>query len=163
MNNEQLSRLNDLSDQVGQFMQYWGFKKIHGQVWTHIYLSSQPITAQHLIQRLNVSKALISLTLKDLLDFKIVQEIKGTVKIKKYAANGEVINVICNILRERELKMLRQIRTEFHELKELNDVSEFEAKRIEKLEMMINFSIDCLEKVIDLSVLDLKCFSEIDA
>lgn len=163
MTNEHIEKLNDLSDQVGHFMQYWGFKKIHGQVWTHIYLSASPITAQHLIQRLKVSKALVSLTLKDLLDFKIIQELKGTVKIKKYVASNDVINIICGILRERELKMLQQIKSEFEALKSLPAQNEIEIKRIEKMELMITFSIDCLDKVINLASVDLGCFSEIDS
>lgn len=53
--------LEDLANEVGDFICYWGFKKIHGRLWTHIYLARVPLDAGQLMQRLKVSKALISL------------------------------------------------------------------------------------------------------
>jgi two-component system phosphate regulon sensor histidine kinase PhoR len=43
--------LHSLSEQIGDFIQYWGFKKIHGMIWTHLYLSSTPLSAHELIQK----------------------------------------------------------------------------------------------------------------
>lgn len=64
--------IETLAEQVGSFIQYWGFKKIHGQIWTHVWLAKNPIDATTLVLRLEVSKALISLAIKDLVHYDVI-------------------------------------------------------------------------------------------
>lgn len=99
--------LEDLADEVGDFVCFWGFKKIHGRLWTHVYLSDQPLDAAHLMHRLGVSKALISLTIHDLLKYKVILEAgKSARGTQLFTANLDILTVITNILRQRERRML---------------------------------------------------------
>ncbi len=106
--------LNRLADQIGLFIEYWGFKKIHGMIWTHLYLSDDPLTAKDLIRRLKVSKALVSLSIKDLLDYELVliSQTPGNKKNKYYSANPDVFRVIHRVLQTREMNMLNRIQSE---------------------------------------------------
>ena len=128
-----------LSNRVGEFIEYWGFKKIHGAIWTHLYLSPVPLTASHLISRLGVSKALISLTLKDLIEHRlIVQTEDGTRKKNKtYSANPDVFGVIRNILSKREAGLVANILEECEKLGQKTpddpDLAGVDPERLENL------------------------------
>lgn len=101
------SEIKQLADQVGSFIQYWGFKKIHGQVWAHIWLSQKPIDATTLVKRLHVSKALVSLAIKDLMKYEVVK-VSGQGDRRKIllVPNTDVQTVISNVLKLREDRML---------------------------------------------------------
>lgn len=112
--------LMDLGDQIGDFIEYWGFKKIHGQIWTHIFLAAEPIDSTTLVKRLNVSKALISLAIKDLLKYDVIQVVgKGTRRKILFQSNPDLIKVIIQVLRMRERKMLSQIMSSYKNLKKM--------------------------------------------
>lgn len=102
--------LEDLADQIGEFLHLWGFKKVHGRIWTHLLLSRIPLDAGELIERLEISKALASLTLNEMLDYRVIQEAgrsdRGTVT---YGVNQDVLGVIRNVLRSRERRLISRI------------------------------------------------------
>src|SRR6478609_9407227 len=147
--------LEDLASEVGDFICYWGFKKIHGRLWTHIYLSNEPLDAGQLMQRLRVSKALISLSLNDLLRYDVIIEngksARGT---QTYVANPDVLDVILNVLRRRERKMLAKAETSFRMLSELSsenlDRANCQADRIQSLGRMIVQAQDALTSLLEL-------------
>lgn len=114
-------QLNRLAEQIGGFIEYWGFKKVHGQIWTHLYLSPTPLSAQDLISRLKVSKALISLSMKDLLEYELVIQTEDSLerKNKFYYANPDVFGVIRRVLEVRETQMLARVSTEYRGLNEM--------------------------------------------
>ena len=104
--------LEELAAEVGDFICYWGFKKIHGRLWTHVYLTDEPLDAGQLMQRLKVSKALISLSLNDLLRYEVIGEAgKSARGTQLYVANSDLLEVILNTLRRRERKMLIKAET----------------------------------------------------
>ena len=101
------NELDDFSEVVGEFMQYWGFKRIHGKIWAHLYLSEVPLDATTLVKRLHVSKALVSFSIHDLLEYHVIREVaRGRGRTVLYEANPDVTGVILNVLRLRELKMM---------------------------------------------------------
>src|SRR5882757_8160603 len=113
--------LEELANEVGDFICYWGFKRIHGRLWTHIYLAKSPLDAGNLMQRLKVSKALISLSLNDLLKYDVILENgKSSRGTQTYIANPDVLDVVLNVLRRRERKMRAKAETSFRMLTSLN-------------------------------------------
>jgi DNA-binding transcriptional regulator GbsR (MarR family) len=109
-----------LADLVGDFIEYWGFKKIHGKIWVNLYLSDHPMDAAELISKLNVSKALISISLKDLLQFEvIIEEGLGPDGTRLYSANPALSKVINGVLRQREKVMMGKIQAAFSQLKQM--------------------------------------------
>jgi len=105
-----LLELNDLADQIGGFIEYWGFKEIHGRIWTHLYTSKTPLDATTLTRRLKVSKALVSFAVHDLLEHNVIEEVsKGPRGTVLYRANPNLLGVILSVLRTRERRMLARI------------------------------------------------------
>ncbi len=142
MKTKNLPELSYLADLVGEFIEYWGFKKIHGKIWLHLYLSQEPIDAKTLISKLDVSKALISISLKDLLDYNVIFE-SGTSSegTRLYKANPDLHTVIAHVLRQREKIMMGKIHAGFHQLKEMSKedllASNIESNRLKELDKFI--------------------------
>jgi DNA-binding transcriptional regulator GbsR (MarR family) len=107
-------QLDRLAEQIGNFIEYWGFKKIHGQIWTHIYLSPKPLSALDLIYRLSVSKALISVAMKDLISYRLIFQTKESLthKNKFFTANNDVFEAIKQVLESREMHLMNLIQSE---------------------------------------------------
>lgn len=141
--------MQELSDQIGSFIEYWGFKKIHGQIWTHIFLADEPIDATTLGKRLNVSKALISLAIHDLLKYDVVQVVgKGSRRIL-YQSNPDLIKVICSVLRMRERKMLAQIMSSYKNLTKLCDKDRSTNKLCYEKTQALGEMIEAAEQTLD--------------
>lgn len=159
--------LEDLASEVGDFICYWGFKKIHGRLWTHIYLSSEPLDAGQLMQRLGVSKALISLTLNDLIRYEVIAESgKSNRGTQTYIANPDVLDVILNVLRRRERKMLARAETSHRMLTSLSPErlqrACLHSERIEALGRMVHQATNALSSLLELATVDLKAWEEIN-
>lgn len=96
-----------LEEAVGNFMQYWGFKKIHGRIWVHLYTASCPLATEDLMQRLQVSKGLMSLAMRELIQHAVIKQTStgrhGTVF---YTANEDLQSVITGVLKKREAQTL---------------------------------------------------------
>ncbi|MBX3022351.1 MAG: hypothetical protein KF799_11820 [Bdellovibrionales bacterium] len=159
--------LEDLANEVGDFICYWGFKKIHGRLWTHIYLSNDPLDAGQLMQRLRVSKALISLSLNDLLRYDVIIEngksARGT---QTYVGNPDVLDVILNVLRRRERKMLAKAETSHRMLTSLSperqNRASLHSERVAALGRMIHQAQNALSSLLELATVDLKSWEEIN-
>jgi DTW domain-containing protein YfiP/DNA-binding transcriptional regulator GbsR (MarR family) len=102
--------LDELAERVGEFIQYWGFKRIHGKIWAHLYLSEVPLDATTLVKRLRVSKALVSFSIHDLLEYNVIRQVaRGRGRTVLYEANPDLTGIILNVLRLRERKMVTRI------------------------------------------------------
>ncbi len=104
-------QITEVAKKIGEFIDYWGFKKIHGRIWTLMFLAEEPVDANYLIKSLGVSKALISMSLKELIRYKVVFPIKEKRSTQHYIANPDVIEAVTEVLINREAKMLLDIRT----------------------------------------------------
>jgi DNA-binding transcriptional regulator GbsR (MarR family) len=159
--------LEELSNEVGDFICYWGFKKIHGRLWTHIYLANTALDAGSLMQRLRVSKALISLSINDLLRFDVIHESgKSPRGTQTYIANPDVLDVILNVLRRRESKMLDKAEISYKRLSTLESDELQQANchshRVEALGRMISQAQNALNSLLELATLDLSTWHEIN-
>lgn len=102
--------LDELAERVGEFIQYWGFKRIHGKIWAHLFLSEVPLDATTLVKRLRVSKALVSFSIHDLLEYNVIREVaRGRGRTVLFEANPDLTGIILNVLRLRERKMMTQV------------------------------------------------------
>lgn len=127
-----------LADGIGDFISYWGFRRIHGQIWTLVYLSQNEMSSLEIQKTLKVSKALTSTGLNELVKHKLIfLTSPKNQRLKTYAANPEVIAVIYSILKTRELKMLEKISSRFNDFKPTTHESKLDPKRITSLEAMI--------------------------
>lgn len=123
MKKQTQKHLAALSSAVGDFIRYWGFRRIHGEIWTQVYLSAEPLSGVELTQRLGVSKALVSPALKELIGYRLILEKPEDGKTKRYLANPDVIGVILEILREREVRLIARIEKAHRQLSDANPES----------------------------------------
>lgn len=128
-----------LSTAVGDFIRYWGFRRIHGEIWTQVYLNASPLSGVELTERLGVSKALVSPALKELLEHKLVIVKNEDGKTKRYSANPDVFKVIREVLLNRELKLIEKALTQFSKVESTNDPS-LDQQRLKNLGQMINMA-----------------------
>jgi DNA-binding transcriptional regulator GbsR (MarR family) len=136
-------KLSHMADTVGDFIRYWGFRRIHGQIWTQVYLSKAALSGADLTKRLSVSKALISPALVELEKYGLITSHQKDKKTKIYQACPDVVDVIKKILAERELVL---IATAAHHASELKKVVKddqhplIELDRLKRLSEMIDFA-----------------------
>ncbi len=121
--------LKELETLVGEFIQYWGFKKIHGRIWAHLYTSTTPLDSQTLMSRLKVSKGLMSLAVRDLLEFEVIEPVSvGKHGVTFYQANQDLMLVITNVLRKREAVMISSVSSCLERLAAVNEKDLKQAK-----------------------------------
>jgi DNA-binding transcriptional regulator GbsR (MarR family) len=63
-----------VADQLGALMEFWGFKRVLGRIWTMLYLSDRPLTAAELSDQLDLSPSAISLAMAELKRWGVVVE-----------------------------------------------------------------------------------------
>ncbi len=137
MKNQENIKLKRLAGSVGDFIRYWGFRRIHGQIWTVVYLSKNPVSGVELTKILQVSKALVSPALKDLESYRLITRLPGDLKTKRYTANADVFAVIKNILETREQVLLTKASKHFFDLSGEQNLN-LEESRVDSLSVMID-------------------------
>lgn len=130
-------QLAALSGAVGDFIRYWGFRRIHGEIWTQIYLTATPLSGVELTERLGVSKALVSPALKELEAHKLILVRNEDGKTKRYTANPDVFKVIKDILIQREMKLIEKALLQFGKVESLDDPA-LDKDRLKNIGQMIN-------------------------
>lgn len=155
MKDQLIQEVDSLADGVGEFIKYWGFKKIHGKVWCHLFISQEPLDAAELLERTKVSKAFMSQCLSDLLDYNVILVDPQPSKTKRYRANPSVLNVIFSVLRSREKVMLSGIFASYRNVcslrKEELDSVGVSYKQLQQLGRMIQLSERFLNSILTLS------------
>ncbi len=147
-----------LASQVGDFIRYWGFRRIHGEIWTLVYLSETPLSGKEIIDRLKVSKALVSPALKELeMEELIVRAPSENTKVKRYAANEDVMKVIKGVLKRREKPMLDKVHNSYESLSTntLSGQNGLHSERFTKLGEMINTAQLGLQLLLDFENIEL--------
>lgn len=142
MNKQELLKIQRLADAIGQFIRYWGFRKIHGEIWAVVYLSSKPMSGIEIGNLLKVSKALMSPALKELeAEGLIVQTESENSKTKRYLAEENVAKIIQGVLKRREIPMIEMIQQKHTELTlESSDGQTVNLERLQKMGMMIQMA-----------------------
>ncbi len=134
-----IKNLQKLSLSIGDFIRYWGFRRIHGAIWAQLYLSKTPLSCTELTSRLGLSKALISPALDELCQYKLIFEAPApNEKTKVYQASENINEVILHVLKTREAKILKQVTNDFSVLSESENESDaIDESRLKSLGEMI--------------------------
>ena len=161
--------LEDVANQVGGFIEYWGFKNVHGRIWAHLFLSPHALDASQIMERLSISKALTSISLSELLEYEVIEVAgKGDRGSVLYRANPDLTAVITNVLRGRERRMLCRISAAARTLRELPPKGNSRTKRvaldsdrINCLTGMIEQAEQCLDGFLAMSKVDFSSLEEL--
>lgn len=163
-----IPEIQELADEVGAFMEFWGFKKVHGQIWVHLALSDYPLHATDLRQRLGVSKALISMTLADLLEYRVVYEAgKGERGRIVYLPNENILEAILTVVRRREFRLIHRIQSTYRLVSRLSreekTASGLNLERVKFLGEFIQSGMQAMEQFLKMASFSLDKSLEIPA
>jgi DNA-binding transcriptional regulator GbsR (MarR family) len=92
-----------ISDSVGRLIEFWGFKRNMGRLWSILYFSDRPQSAPELQEKLQLSAGAVSMTLNELLRWGVVKKvwIQGE-RRDHYTAEGNFWKMISRVFQERE-------------------------------------------------------------
>jgi DNA-binding transcriptional regulator GbsR (MarR family) len=105
-------RVQEACRAVGDFIAYWGFKKIHGRVWATLATRKEPLSQAAIARLLGVSRALVSATIDDLSSHGLVRS-TGPERHAPYVAVFDVWPTIADVLRSREWLLVERARVAF--------------------------------------------------
>jgi len=107
---ENFPELLDTAELIGEFIEYWGFKKVQGRIWACLFLMHEPLNTRQLMELLRISNSLVSISVTELMKYDVILEAgKGHNGVLLYKANPEIGAVIAGVLRNREQKLLKRI------------------------------------------------------
>jgi DNA-binding transcriptional regulator GbsR (MarR family) len=102
-------RILQVCDVTGEFIEYWGFKSIHGRIWTLLALRREPMNQIDIGETLGVSRSLISTAMSQLVEYGLVRPVSDH-RLAPYEASVDVWPTIAEVLRGREWMMLESAR-----------------------------------------------------
>jgi len=94
---------------TGGFIEYWGFKSIHGKIWTYMALRKGPVSQKEIVEFFGVSRSLVSGAVAELVEYDLVRS-RGDHRNAPYEANLEIWSVVSGILRTREWMLVERAR-----------------------------------------------------
>lgn len=68
-----VSPLLDAANMMGELMEYWGFKRIHGALWTLLFLSEEGLSQTDMVEGTGYSRGAISMALGELAEWGVVR------------------------------------------------------------------------------------------
>ena len=92
-----------VSDVVGRLIEFWGFKRNMGRIWSVLYLSLDPLSAEDLRELLKLSSGAVSMTLSELQRWGVVRKVWVQGERKDfYTAEVQLWRMISRVFSERE-------------------------------------------------------------
>jgi len=99
--------LLDVADTIGELMGFWNFKPSLGRVWTVLYLSPRPLSADEIVERAGLSAGGVSMSLHELLEWGVVRKADPAGARKRhYEAETDILAMVTKVFRERELRLI---------------------------------------------------------
>jgi HTH-type transcriptional regulator, glycine betaine synthesis regulator len=97
------------ADAMGLLMEFWGFRRHMGRLWTVLYLSPEPMTTADLSDILQLSSSAVSLSLSELVRWGAVRKtwLPGERK-DFYQAESSVWKLLRRVYERRELNLIRE-------------------------------------------------------
>jgi len=99
----------EVCNAVGHFIEYWGFKAIHGRVWAILALNKEPLAQVQVAAMLGVSRSLVSGVIAELVDRGLVRAVDER-RNAPYVAVTEFWPTVAAVLRNREWMLLERTR-----------------------------------------------------
>jgi len=99
----------EVADTVGQLMEFWGFKRPMGRIWTLLYLSPEPLGAAEIGEELRMSAGAVSMALSELVKWGAVRKTwRPGERRDYYEAETGIGRLVQRVLRERELVLVQK-------------------------------------------------------
>lgn len=139
-----------VADTVGRLMHFWGFKRPMGRLWTILYLSPAPMTAQGLGDKLQMSAGAVSMGLAELEKWGAVSRTwKPGDRRDYFAAEDSIWRLVQRVIRERELGIVQEFGASLSEA--TGALSTLQADAHEDLASELSYKRERLEHLSSLS------------
>jgi DNA-binding transcriptional regulator GbsR (MarR family) len=98
-----------VADAIGGLMEFWGFKRNMGRIWTLLYLAPAPLSAADIGERLSLSSGAVSMLLAELTHWGAVKKawVPGT-RRDHYESESNIWKLVSRVFRERELHKISE-------------------------------------------------------
>lgn len=98
------------ADAIGELMGFWNFKPSMGRVWTVLYLSRTPLSADDIARRTELSSGSVSMTIQDLLGWGVIRRawVQGD-RRRHYEAETDILAMVTRVFRQRELRWIEDV------------------------------------------------------
>lgn len=96
-----------VADAIGGLMEFWGFKRNMGRIWTLLYLEPIPLSAAQIGGRLSLSSGAVSMLLSELTHWGAVKKtwVPGE-RRDYYEPETSIWKMVSRVFRERELRKI---------------------------------------------------------
>ena len=95
------------AETMGELMAFWGFKASMGRIWTLLYLSPEPLPADEIATRTQLSAGAVSMALAELQQWGIVDRaVQAGERKRHFKAETDVWGIVRRIVRARELRLV---------------------------------------------------------
>ena len=144
-----------VSDVVGKLIEFWGFKRNMGRVWSVLYLSPEPLSAEDLRQALKLSSGAVSMTVNELLRWGVVRKVWVQGERKDfYTAEVQLWRMISRVFNEREKSEIVMAIEAFEEA--LAEVSKLRTASDPKVRARADLQYDRIKQLLELAKLGKK-------
>jgi DNA-binding transcriptional regulator GbsR (MarR family) len=144
-----------VSDVVGRLMEFWGFKRNMGRIWSVLYLSPDALSAEDLRQALKLSSGAVSMTLNELLRWGVVRKVWVQGERKDfYTAEVQLWRMISRVFNEREKSEIVMAVEAFEEA--LSDVSKLRHASDPKTRARAELQYERIKQLLELAKLGKK-------
>ena len=154
---------------IGDLMGFWNFKPSMGRVWTVLYLSRKPLSADDLVSCTGLSAGSISMTLSDLQQWGVVRRSWAPRSRKRlYEPETDILAMVTHVIQQRELSIVSESARRLEEALRIldeegrsSDVDQmlegrFVATRVRKLMNLARTGRGLLERFVIAGTLDLQ-------
>lgn len=110
------------ADAMGRLMEFWGFRRHMGRLWTILYLSPEPLTTAELSETLRLSSSAVSLSLGELVRWGAVRKTwRPGERRDFYQAESNVWKLLRRVYERRELNLVREASDAFRDAQRFLD------------------------------------------
>jgi DNA-binding transcriptional regulator GbsR (MarR family) len=100
-----------VADAIGDVIEFWGFRKLLGRVWTVLFLEDECLSAEDLMKRLHTSAGSMSTALTELQRWGVVRRVPRLGQRKEYfEAETDFWKMVSRVISDRERTLVRSVR-----------------------------------------------------
>jgi HTH-type transcriptional regulator, glycine betaine synthesis regulator len=111
-----------VADSIGELMGLWNFKPSMGRVWSALYLSRYPLSADEIAERTRLSAGSVSMTVQELLRWGVVKRAyEPGERRRRFEAETDILAMVTRVFRERELQWIETVVERLEEARRILD------------------------------------------
>ena len=103
-------------DAVGNVIDFWQFKRNQGRVWAILYIRGRHHSAQELIEALGLSKAAVSILVRELEQWGVVRRVRTPADaLWRFEAETDLMKMVRKVIEEREVTLVTRVRKDLEQ------------------------------------------------